>query len=747
MMKNWLSLIPYFLAGGLLVLARTAGAAAPQDLMSLFLGENGADTGQAKIRLSQTLRSIAPQLQVRAAESHARVLSTGIDAEPMRGKDVELRIRLRVHAAHGQPFGVWLRTDVPGGSLRIAGTRELMPSAHEQQVVARLHVDAAAGKLRVGLDLPTGGKAILTQATLQILGERAFAVEDGGTQALSDEARGQLQGFAQALALVRYFSPSLNTTRVDWNTVARDGAKTMVAPMSAQAYAGKLRAILGPYAADAQWLTATDPDPAVPVLASAPFAMRRGHRGFGTRHAFYRSWWEYASVDGAGPAWQADFVQQPLHAGVRLYLPLATRTQQAPVIGMHPDPGEVLTRDGKLPVERIEPEFGPMDRYARLAGVMQLWGALRYFFPYSDVVPIDWNAALGDALRQAATSADASTYYETLSGLTTVLRDDHAWIRADLAQRDREWVPPLRLALQNGHAYAVPRLTEAGEVCAAPAIPAGSEVLTIDGQTIERRRQAIMAIHRTGTDTAQRHYDEDRLLAGMAAQPARLEYRASDGVAHGIGLSRTLKSYELSCPAGKPALYALAPQVWYVDLDRVNDKDMTQAMPQLLAANAIIFDVRNYVNIRPTLLGHLSATELVGPRTDIAWLHRPDHPEWESLQARIAPQSPRLTAKAYFLVGGRTISYAETYVQIVKHYRLGTVIGERTAGSNGDIATMALSGGYTAYWTGLRVLWQDGARFHAQGVEPDITVVPTLNGLVQGRDEVLEAALTRAMTD
>jgi hypothetical protein len=731
----------------LLALASSVMAAERQDIVPLFSADKGGDIQQAQATPLRSRFRHTSGLQVRSMGEGAKLVSAGIEAEPLRGKIVELTVRLRASAAPGQTFGVWLRSDVVAGSLRIAGTRDLASSQREQQVVARLLVDAAAGKLRVGLELPFGGRADLTQATLRVVGAQAFATEHRGTQPLSEDALGQLQGFSQALALVRYFSPSLSSTRVDWNTVARDGARKMAVPMSASDYAASLRAILGPYAPDAQWLTFSDPVAAKLDAADARFVMRRGHRGYGTRRAFYRSWWEYAPIDGNEPAWKTDFVQQPLHAGVRLYLPLAAGTQQAPVDRKRQDPGEVLTWEGKLPPERIEPEFGPQDRYARLAGVMQLWGALRYFVPYSDVVPIDWNAALQDALRHAAGSADASDYFATLSHLTTVLRDGHAWVRADMAQGGREWIPPMRLTLVDGRAYVVPRLTESGTVCAAPPVPAGSEVLTIDGQTVAQARQAILSIHRTGTSTAQMHYDEERLLDGLASQPVQLEYRDPAGMTHRVTLPRTLQSVELICAADKAAMYLLAPQVWYVDLDRVTDQELDKAMPQLLAAKALVFDLRNYVNIRPTLLGHLSESELRGPRTDIARLHRPDQPEWETLQVRIAPQSPRLTAKAYFLVGGRTISYAETYAQIVKHYHLGTVMGERTAGSNGDITALALPGGYTAYWTGLRVLWQDGARFHAEGVAPDVSVTPSLDGVVQGRDEVLEAALARALAD
>jgi C-terminal processing protease CtpA/Prc len=57
------------------------------------------------------------------------------------------------------------------------------------------------------------------------------------------------------------------------------------------------------------------------------------------------------------------------------------------------------------------------------------------------------------------------------------------------------------------------------------------------------------------------------------------------------------------------------------------------------------------------------------------------------------------------------------------------------------VATINLPGGLRAWFTGLEVFHPDGRQLQRVGIQPDILVEPTLEGIRQQRDEVLEAAI------
>jgi C-terminal processing protease CtpA/Prc len=86
---------------------------------------------------------------------------------------------------------------------------------------------------------------------------------------------------------------------------------------------------------------------------------------------------------------------------------------------------------------------------------------------------------------------------------------------------------------------------------------------------------------------------------------------------------------------------------------------------------------------------------------------------------------------------------------IVEQYKLGELVGETTAGTNGNVNPFVVPGGYRISWTGMKVLKHDGSRHHGVGIRPTVPCSPTIAGVRAGRDEILEkgiAVVTQAST-
>lgn len=86
------------------------------------------------------------------------------------------------------------------------------------------------------------------------------------------------------------------------------------------------------------------------------------------------------------------------------------------------------------------------------------------------------------------------------------------------------------------------------------------------------------------------------------------------------------------------------------------------------------------------------------------------------------------------------MSFEETVMEIVKNYHLGMIVGEPTCGTNGDIflnMRPTIAFGITSF----RFRNHDGSQHHGIGVLPDVSVAPTVQGIREGKDEVLEKAL------
>ncbi|HEY8969768.1 MAG TPA: S41 family peptidase, partial [Puia sp.] len=108
------------------------------------------------------------------------------------------------------------------------------------------------------------------------------------------------------------------------------------------------------------------------------------------------------------------------------------------------------------------------------------------------------------------------------------------------------------------------------------------------------------------------------------------------------------------------------------------------------------------------------------------------------------PINPHLNGKVFFITDGSAISYADSYMGYIKDFHLATIVGQATAGTNGDVNRMALPGGYNVQFSGLLVKDHQGGKHHLKGIVPDVPVERTIRGIREGRDEMLDKALELA---
>jgi hypothetical protein len=202
-------------------------------------------------------------------------------------------------------------------------------------------------------------------------------------------------------------------------------------------------------------------------------------------------------------------------------------------------------------------------------------------------------------------------------------------------------------------------------------------------------------------------------------------------------------------PEPRPAspLTELKPGIWYLDLDRITDLSKLQAViSQLAQAKGLVIDMRGYPTwgVWRELFGHLSANAMTSIPFIIPTPTRPDHPrEFTSYFTNTLPVSaPTFSAKVVFLTDGRAISQAEFVMAMAAGYHLGEIVGESTAGTDGNINPFDLPGGYSVWWTGMEVRNVDGSKHFQVGIQPTVPCQRTLAGMRAGKDELLEKALS-----
>ncbi|HEU0016524.1 MAG TPA: S41 family peptidase [Longimicrobium sp.] len=535
------------------------------------------------------------------------------------------------------------------------------------------------------------------------------------------------------LAYVRYFHPSDAAAGVDWDSVAVAGVSVVEPAADARALADALRRVFGPLTVGMA-LSTDEPNRAtssVNFCRESTQVVAWRHVGVGDR----RNPPQYGSTRIAVPAPNCvppDSVPDPrqpfvsaLGGGVWLVMPTALFVDPSGRPGAGPRPN--VRSDTLLSAAR---------RDVRLAAVAMGWGTLKHFYPYWDVAGTDWDAQLAPALRAAATDADELAFLATLRRLIAAMNDGHANVyhRRDPASH----LPPVELEWVEG------RLAVAAVVAdSAGGLRPGDVLVSVDGRPVG---DVVAELHpriSAANEGWRRYRSAGDVLAGPRDSPARLVVERGGRRQEATLVRSRFRNLRLR-REGEP-LRELEPGIFYVDLDRITQAQYDAAVGRLAEARGIVFDLRGYPReVRPAFLEHLSREPLQSARWIIPIATQPaDVGRRFHLGGRwnLTPRQPHVAAPRVFLIDGRAISYAESVMGIVEAYRLGETVGDTTAATNGNVQSLALPGGYTVAFTGMKVLKHDESQHHMVGIAPTVPAARTLAGLAAGRDEVLERGL------
>jgi C-terminal processing protease CtpA/Prc len=97
--------------------------------------------------------------------------------------------------------------------------------------------------------------------------------------------------------------------------------------------------------------------------------------------------------------------------------------------------------------------------------------------------------------------------------------------------------------------------------------------------------------------------------------------------------------------------------------------------------------------------------------------------------------------KIVIIVNSQTQSQAEYTTMALSTIPNAKVIGSTTAGADGNVSQIILPGGISTMFSGIGIYYPDGTETQRIGVKIDIPAKPTIKGILEGRDELLEKAI------
>ena len=713
----------------------TPASAAPGAPFQARIDPTNPREGRASVRLESLSPDVPP--------GQFGVVTSRVDAHPWCGRRIRLTGAVRTDVAGSVPVGLWLRVDRAGHLMGFFDNMDNRPIHNPAWADYAIEGDVAADaeQLVFGLLLAGPGKAWLDDVRLEDVGPaRSAGLNETGPRRLRErpgpgdapprplDARGlaNLHAFARAYGLVRFFHPSDEAARADWNALALLGVEQAEGARGPTELAAALNRVFQPVAPGFEAVAGTHASArAIPARPpNAVRAVRWQHVGMGSEpvHVYHS---DRIEIAGIAPE---DVLTEALPGGVAIRVPMVVWRDAS---GMTlPRATAALPRSAK-PAGFVPAGF---DRTTRLAAAIAAWSLYQHFYPYFDVVHVDWDTELDRTLRAAATDADDIAFSFTLRRLVAALRDGHG--------SAPYWQPP-QGALPLVWDWVEGRLIVTNVGPGAEGTARGDLVTAIDGVPAGQALAARMALF-SGSEQWTRVRALGDLLMAAPDQPVALTLTGADRTSHVAHLAYRETPPEARVREVRPEPIAeLAPGLLYVDLDRVTADQFRARLADLARARGLIFDLRGYPRMPHEFLTHLSDRPVRSAIFAAPTYLRPDRQgaTYGDGSWNLPAQAPRFTSNFVFVTNGSAISYAESVLGVIANNHLGDIVGEPSAGANGNNTLFPLPGGYAVTWTGMRVTNRDGSQHHLIGVLPTIPVHRTLAGVRAGRDELLDRAL------
>lgn len=192
----------------------------------------------------------------------------------------------------------------------------------------------------------------------------------------------------------------------------------------------------------------------------------------------------------------------------------------------------------------------------------------------------------------------------------------------------------------------------------------------------------------------------------------------------------------------------LNDNIGYVPMGNLEYPEVDSMMQDLKNTKAIIFDIRNYprgtygrisqyLNNKRVTFAKITYPDLGYPGN---FKFKKDEPKVGS--TIFAKDVFHYKGKVIILVNEYTQSHAEWTTMALQTAEGAITIGSQTSGADGNASTLNLTGNNRTYMTGLGVFYPDGTPTQRVGVKVDLIIRPTAKGIKEGRDEVLEKALS-----
>lgn len=380
----------------------------------------------------------------------------------------------------------------------------------------------------------------------------------------------------------------------------------------------------------------------------------------------------------------------------------------------------------------------------RIVEFFRFWNLVEYFYPHKYKIEEDWGNLLTEAIPKIINCKDQTSYHLVYVNLIEKLKDSHAFAYSQaLNAYYGIKVTPVITKYSEGKLiitdYKDKKLANENNLYIGDII-SKIDNISID-EIFDKKKKYIIAANdakkmKTFTnldyfftstkDTVSVTIERDN---NTFINIIKRYYRKELDYSNKLTTEEKIKWKKLDNNIG------------YVNMKNSDVQDVEDIFEGLKNTKAIIFDIRNYPNyFGKEIVEKFGKSKKVSAKYIYADLDYPGKFYWKDITYGTEKEIAPYNGKIIILVNENSQSRSEWTAMQLQTLENSFVIGSQTAGSDGEILKYKINDIETAF-TINGVFYPNKNETQGCGIKIDVEIKPTLKGLKESKDEVLERAI------
>lgn len=396
--------------------------------------------------------------------------------------------------------------------------------------------------------------------------------------------------------------------------------------------------------------------------------------------------------------------------------------------------------------EKPYPEMNWDDTGFKLLGLFRFWNQVEYFFPNRHLMDENWDEVLKEFIARLVANEDGMAGKLTMLELIGKIQDTHAdLVHKDFNQYFGNNSAPLQLAIIEDK-IVVTKVHN--EVADQTKIKVGDVILKIEGKDISVLIEEQMKYSPASNQVAQIARTLKRRL--LRTNKDHMNLKVYNGTSIFEEKIKTLSYSKVFFMEDEiPSHSVIKNDIGYIYPHSLQKGEIDSIMVDFMDKEGLIVDLRSYPSEfivyslgkylmpKPTDFYKASQTSLDNPGEFVLR----DGGKVGEINLEY------FKGKVIILINQNSLSLPEFMTMAFRTAPRATVIGSQTAGADGNISCIYLPGGLYTVFSGIGIYYPDGAETQRIGIIPDIEVKPTIEGIKNGRDELMEKAIELILSE